>query len=164
MNAIRGLPTDEDIRKTYFWECRRLCAKEVNAESDAKRRSRLQRLWKAQWHSPVTVLTTDAKGLTGRRKVFAIIQGHRFLWWDTLASFDNGEEPSGSIFLAGHAGLATPSPLELRNLDKDEIAKVTSIFGRGASSQEKLTLIAASVEGKELFERAVAFATSAKKD
>jgi hypothetical protein len=29
INAFRSLPTDEDLRRTYYWESRRLCATTV---------------------------------------------------------------------------------------------------------------------------------------
>jgi len=171
MNAIRGLPTDEDVRKTYFWECRRLHASEMAIQAESKRSARLKRLWKAQWYSPVEVLTgssSDSKGSDGnyvRQKAFAIIQGHRFLWWHSESDFDYGEEPAGRIFLAGHSGLATPSPLELRAIEnKDEHSKLTSIFGRGLESQKKITIIAPSEKVKEELELAVSFATTSKRD
>lgn len=81
-----------------------------------------------------------------------------------MASFDGGEEPLGLIFLSGHAGLATPSPLEMRRIDKVEISRVVSIFGRGRDAQERITVITPSDEVKEQLEHAVSFATSEKRD
>lgn len=164
MNAIRGLPTDEDIRKTYFWECRRLRARQIEIQAEAKRNSRLKRLWRAQWYSSVDILRASDGGDFERTEAFAMIQGHRFLWWHSVGDFDLGEEPGGGIFLAGHAGLATPSPLELRSVDKADFSKLTSIFGRGNETQEKVTVVAPSEKVKDDLELAVSFATSAKKD
>lgn len=174
LNAIRGLPTDEDIRQTYHWECRALRAREMHAQAETKRVSRLQRLWRAQWYSSVHVLLPKpdkhgggAGGTTSFERInaFAMIQGHRFLWWKSVQDFDRGEQPSGRIFLAGHAGLASPSPLEIRALDnKSDLARLTSIFGRGQQAQEKITIVAPTEEVKEQLELAVSFATSAKRD
>jgi len=178
MNAIRGLPTDEDIRKTYFWECRKLRAHEMCTQAESKRSARLQRLWRAQWYSSVHILRSASAlgkkggiagaGTTGDQQkkstAFAMILGHRFLWWRSVADFDGGEPPSGRIFLAGHAGLATPSPIEMRSIDKADVPRLTCIFGRGMDGQEKITVIAPSADVKEQLELAVSFATSAKKD
>lgn len=82
-----------------------------------------------------------------------------------MQDFDRGEQPSGRIFLAGHAGLASPSPLEIRALDnKSDLARLTSIFGRGQQAQEKITIVAPTEEVKEQLELAVSFATSAKRE
>ena len=68
---------------------------------------------------------------------FAIVQGHRFLWWPSAHDFDNGETPAGRIFLAGHAGLAGLSPLETRQLDEREKSLAVSIFGGGLHEQQR---------------------------
>jgi hypothetical protein len=163
MNAIRGLPTDEDLRKTYFWESRRKGARETENDAAAKRLSRLQRLWKAQWYSSIKLrlqnVRRDSSSADSKashwENVFAIVQGHRFLWWHSVREFDNGELPSGRIFLSGHAGLATPSPLEMREFTPEELKLVVSIFGRGKTNQERVTLLAPDAEMKERLEDAV---------
>jgi hypothetical protein len=170
MNAIRGLPTDEDLRKTYFWESRRRGARESEKHAAEKRLSRLQRLWKAQWHaiiklrtqstqrmgsvSPRTSSSSDCKSFPWET-VFAMVQGHRFLWWQTVRDFDNGEPPSGRIFLSGHAGLTGPSPLEMRELSAEELPLVVGIFGRGLKVQERIIMLASNVQVKECLESAV---------
>jgi hypothetical protein len=93
-----------------------------------------------------------------------MIQGHRFLWWNSVESFDAGDEPIGLIFLSGHAGLATPSPLELRHIEEAELARVVCIFGRGRDAQVRVTLIAPSEDVRTKLEYAVSFATSEKRD
>jgi hypothetical protein len=47
MNAIRGrgLPTDEDLRKTYFWGSRRSGTRETEMHAVEKGLSRLQRVY-----------------------------------------------------------------------------------------------------------------------
>jgi hypothetical protein len=99
-----------------------------------------------------------------RIAVFSMVQGHRFLWWRSVEGFDSGEKPEGLIFLSGHAGLATPSPLELRLIGKDEMTRVVSIFGRGRDKQERVTIIAPSDDVRMQLEHAVSFATSQKRD
>jgi hypothetical protein len=88
-------------------------------------------------------------------EAFAIVQGRRFLWWRSVQDFDSGEAPAGRIFLAGHAGLAGLSPLDLRQLDNKEKPSVVSIFGRGLDGQQKLTLLTGSVQLKEDLEKSV---------
>lgn len=164
-NAFRGLPTDEDVRKTYFWECRRYAVRKHSEAAESKRNARLRRLWRAQFYSTVCLfaLKDDGRSVT-RSPVFCIIQGHRFLWWHSVEGFDAGEEPIGLIFLSGHAGLATPSPLELRHLEKNDLTRVVSIFGRGRDAQVRVTLIAPSEDVRTKLEYAIAFATSEKRD
>jgi hypothetical protein len=165
VNAFRGLPTDEDVRKTYFWECRRHALRKHSEAAESKRNARLQRLWKAQFYSTVSLFTLKDDGRSvSRSPVFCMIQGHRFLWWLSVEGFDAGEEPIGLIFLSGHAGLATPSPLELRLLDKDEMTRVVCIFGRGRDAQVRVTLIAPSEDVRTKLEHGVSFATSEKTD
>jgi len=97
--------------------------------------------------------------------IFAILQGHRFIWWRSEKDFDDGNSPSGHIIFAGHSGLASLSPLELRELKKEEILGVVNIFGRGNKEQQKISLLLPDNDAKEKFENAVILATSdAKRD
>lgn len=160
-NALRGLPTDEDLRKAYFWESRRVGEQERSRLADQKRTARLKRLWRAQWYSTVQLkMQHGRKTSLGERdwqwkEAFGIVQGHRFLWWRSVQDFDNGESPVGRIFLAGHAGLAGLSPLDLRQLDDNEKPLVVSIFGCGLDGQQKLTLLTGNIQLKEGLEKAV---------
>jgi hypothetical protein len=163
-NAARGTPTDEDLRKAYFWECRKLAAREIETQADAKRKSRLERLWRARWYSSVFLHIPAPNNSFQRRKVFAMIQGHRLLWWQSIHQFDHGEEPLGRIFLAGHAGVATPSPLELREIPKDDVNRLISIFGRGHQKQVRVTIVAPTYEVRCQLEQAVESAVSNKND
>jgi hypothetical protein len=165
MNAIRGLPTDEDLRKTYFWESRRRGALEKNIHAEEKRKSRLRRLWRAQWYSSAQILRPNEEGQDLHWEiVFCMIQGHRFLWWRSPEDFDNGEAPLGRIFLAGHAGLATPSPLDMRSIRKDELLRTVCIFGRGEDKQERVTILTPTVDVKNTLEDAIVSATTSKAD
>lgn len=164
VNALRGLPTDEDIRKVYFWVCQRLARQIETEQAASKRKRRLQSLWRAQWYSVIDMITTSLDGDMERKPVFAIVQGHRFLWWDSLHDFDCGEEPLGRLFLAGHAGIATPSPLELRTILDEEKTRVISIFGKGRSEQEKISMVVPSTQARTSLEKAVTLATSIKSD
>jgi hypothetical protein len=148
MNAIRGLPTDEDLRKTYFWESRRRGALEKNIHAEEKRKSRLRRLWRAQWYSSAHILRPNEEGQDLHWEIiFCMIQGHRFLWWRSPEDFDNGEAPLGRIFLAGHAGLATPSPLDMRSIRQTNCRVVC---GRGEDKQERVTILTPTVDVKIL--------------
>jgi hypothetical protein len=61
--------------------------------------------------------------------------------------------------LSGHAGLAGLSPLDTRELSKDEIARVSNIFGRGTNDQVKLMLLLPDEPTKESLEDAVVAAS-----
>lgn len=94
------------------------------------------------------------------RTVFAMIQGHRLLWWRSVGEFDTGVSPLGRLFLAGHAGLSSPSPLELRKISREDVERTVSIFGSGA----RTTILTESLEAKEELENAVEAALSSKQD
>jgi hypothetical protein len=156
LNAIRGLPTDEDLRRAYFWESKRVGERESEILSSRKRQTRLQRLWNAPWYATVQLMERyDETRKIHWETVFAIVQGRRFLWWRSARDFDSGEEPVGRIFLSGHAGLASLSPLELREIGQDEIPLIATIFGRGLRGQQRASLLMPSVEVKESLEAAV---------
>lgn len=164
-NGLQSVPTDEDLRKAFFWEGRRIGSLEVARHSDARRSSRLQKLWRAQWYSPMYILkAVERTEEYSLEPIFAVIQGHRFLWWESPHAFDNGETIQGSLFLEGHAGLTNPSPLEQKLFNDNDIPRLSSIFGKGMDTQERITLLAPSVETKNHFESAVLFATTEKKD
>ena len=112
------------------------------------------------WYSNVQLKTPKASSVLDERgwqweDAFAIVQGRRFLWWPSARDFDSGEAPVGRIFLAGHAGLAGLSPLEMRELDENETLLVVSIFGRGLKEQQRITILTESVASKETLEMAV---------
>ena len=161
-NAFRGLPTDEDLRKAYFWEGRRIGAKTRETYASEKRLARLKRLWRAQWHATLKIRVDDKKSpkksspfSTTWESIFAVVQGRRFLWWKSVADFDNGAPPSGRIFLAGHAGLSGLSPLEMREINPKDVPLVVCIFGRGLYNQQRITLLLPSADLKDSLEYAV---------
>jgi hypothetical protein len=160
MNAIRALPTSEDLRRTYFWECKRRGAQETESLAAAKRKSRMQRLWRVQWCGTVDMLSQDKTDRLEWRTVYALIQGHRLLWWRSVGDFDGGGAPLGRLFLAGHAGLSSPSPLELREMSSDEIQRVVCIFGSGS----RVTILTQSSRDKNDLEEVVSHALSRKAD
>ena len=172
-NMFLSIPTDEDLRRTYFWEARRVGEREREKYAITKRRARVEKLWKAIWHGSLDLKekkadANDIQILSGRsswswKNVFALIEGHRFIWWRSEKHFDTGESPLGQIFFAGHSGLAGLSPLDLRELTKEEIPTVVSIFGRGLQGQQKLTMLAPSLELKDSLENAVLFASTGAK-
>ena len=121
----------------------------------------MQRLWRVQWYCTVQMLVQYAHAQRLEwRTVFAMVQGHRLLWWRSVGDFDDGLAPQGRLFLAGHAGLATPSPLELREISPDDVERVVCVFGSGA----RATILTQSVVAKEELELVVESAVSAKAD
>lgn len=171
-NLFLSIPTDEDLRRTYFWEARRLGEKEREKFAITKRQARLDKLWKAKWHGALELKekkaehnqppTPTSSRTWSWEPAFGLIEGHRFIWWRSERHFDTGEAPLGQIFFAGHSGLAGLSPLDLRELSKEEIPKVVSIFGRGSQGQQKVTLLASSSELKDSLENAVLDASMGK--
>jgi len=161
-NYFISLPTDEDLRRCYFWEARRNGEREHERLAAQKRNARLVKLWKAQWFGNLEIKESkeNYNSPSGTRKwhwlsIFAIVQGHRFIWWRSEKHFDAGEAPMGEIFFAGHSGLAGLSPLDLRELTKEEINLVTCIFGRGLLDQRKIMLLALHKGMKEQLEDVV---------
>lgn len=152
-NAFRGLPTDEDLRKAYFWEGRRIGASTRENYATEKRMARLKRLWRAQWHATIKI-RSDSKD-TAWDAIFAVVQGRRFLWWKTVGDFDSGSPPQGRIFLAGHAGLSGLSPIEMREIDSKHVPLVVGIFGRGLQAQQRVTLLMPNENLKDSLENAV---------
>jgi len=165
MNAFRGIPTNEDIRRAYFWESRRLAAREAELYSTQKRKKRLESLWRATWYSSVQMSCSDGDRSTLIWKTsFAMVQGHRFLWWNSVKEFDDGLPPAGYVFLAGHAGLATPNPLEVRQMDEEQRTRMVCLFGRGVDKQERITMLTPNAESKAELERSISSALSHKQD
>lgn len=170
-NFFQSLPTDEDLRRVYFWESRRVGEEERKKQAEKKRTSRLKILWNAHWFGELQIKTTDnnMKNISSDPKVrvwvwepiFAVIQGHRFVWWRSEKHFDEGDTPMGHIIFAGHSGLAGLSPLELRELQPHEILQVVNIFGRGNSGeQQKISLLLPHTDAKTIVENAVFHATN----
>lgn len=162
-----SIPTNEDLRRYYFWEARKVGEREREIWATKKRTGRLTKLYQAQWFGKLDLKTPNTLASTeGDRHwdwvgIFAIIQGHRFVWWQSEEAFDDGENPSGQIFFAGHSGLAGMSPLELRELTKNEIQNVVNIFGRGmeGKGQLKISLLVQDNTMREKLEEAVLNAT-----
>jgi hypothetical protein len=162
-NAIRGLPTYEDLRKAYFWESRRMGSWENEKFASEKRVSRLNRLWKASWHSTVEIRSIDngnakatgANGQTQWKNAFAVVEGRRFVFWDSVSAFDSGELASGLVILSGHAGIATPSPVEMREIATEVAARVVTIFGKGSTGQQRITMVLPDTTARETFETTV---------
>ena len=113
-NLFQSIPTDEDLRRTYFWEARRIGEREREKFANTKRQTRLKKLWKASWHGNVKVKERrpDSSYSESKRTwiwdtAFVLIEGHRFVWWRSEKHFDIGEAPLGQIFFAGHSGLVS---------------------------------------------------------
>lgn len=166
INFFEGIPTDEDLRRYYFWEAIKVGEQEREILATRKRTSRLKTLWKAQWFGNIDLKVrnysagSDTRRNWDWRPIFAIVQGHRFIWWSSEKDFDEGENPQGQIFFAGHSGLAGLSPLELRELEKNEIPLVVTLFGRDAMKmgqhlQTKISILSPDVTIKDSLEKAV---------
>jgi hypothetical protein len=166
MNALRSLPTIDDLRKAYIWEIMSLGAEQKEQHAFQKRETRLAKLWKAAWHSPLKIFMQgdDVKSSPHWRPCFAVVQGHRFLWWHGVDDFDNGELPAGRLLLSGHAGLGTPSPLEIRCLSKDDLSLCLSLFGRGEHGQQRVTMVLPDEKTKIDIERVINESSSFKND
>lgn len=116
-NLFLSIPTDEDLRRAYFWEARRVGEREREKFANTKRQTRLQKLWKASWHGTVKIKEKrmDSSSPKNSKKTwnwetaFVLIEGHRFIWWRSEKHFDTGEAPLGQIFFAGHSGLVCDS-------------------------------------------------------
>ena len=74
----------------------------------------------------------------GWKTAFAVVEGRRFLYWDSVSAFDSGELAVGGVLFSGHAGITSPSPLEVRGLENPEL--VVTLFGKGPQGQQRLTL------------------------
>jgi hypothetical protein len=159
LNAFRGIPTYEDLRRTYFWESLRRGVREAEQFSEEKRGKRLKMLFRARWYSSIQILSSSGDRW---KTCFAIIQGHRFTWWSSVNDFDEGCPPLGSIFLSGHSGLATPSPIELKQVSHENLSRLVCLFGRGVDKQERLSLLTPSSAGKDELEQAISHAISHK--
>lgn len=166
-NFFKSIPTNEDLRRYYFWEARKVGANEKKVWAAKRRNGRLTKLYQAQWFGKLELKTPNTLAPTEDDRhwdwisIFAIIQGHRFVWWQSENDFDDGENPAGQLFFAGHSGLAGLSPLEIREFKKNEIEKVVNIFGRGigAKGQFKISLLVEDNTMKEKLEAAVLNAT-----
>ncbi len=162
-NALRSIPTNEDLRKTYFWESRQVGAETTRKYALEKRESRLQKLWKAKWHASIKILVQEPTFTL--KTVFAVVQGHRFIWWNSVDEFDDGELPLGKLVLSGHAGLGGPSPIEMRELDREkELPLCLSIFGRGSLGQERVTILLLDKNSKDKLENVIIYSASFKSD
>jgi len=162
-NFFYSIPTNEDLRRYYFWEARRVGEREREILADKKRSARVIKLWKANWYG-----TLESKQYHGEKewdwvKIFAVIQGHRFIWWSSENDFDDGNDPVDQIFFSGHSGLAGLSPLDLRE-HHSEIPMMVGIFGRGKGGQRKLLLLTSEISIKEDLEVAVMGACSHSKN
>ena len=166
-NMLRSLPTNEDLRRAYFWESRRVGSYENERFASEKRVARLERLWKSRWHSTVEIRAVDDPTSRHRdedsgawNNVFVVLEGRRFIFWRTVADFDRGELASGLLVLSGHSGITTPSPIETREIPHDRANRVVTIFGKGAEGQERMTMILPDEMGKRSLEAAVSEMTS----
>ena len=146
-NLLASVPTDEDLRRSYFWQTRRLGGVERNEQSNTKRVSRLKTLWRALWYGNMHLKISSSE-LWEWKSIFVVVQGHRFVWWESTFEFDEGNKPLGEILFAGHSGVTQLSPLDLRQLNQTEQDLAFCVFGRGNDDQKKITLLADTLDEK----------------
>lgn len=156
-NGLRSLPTIEDLRRAYFWEARRLGAKENEKYAAERREVRLQHLWKARWYSTVEILVDREKVSAGDcaaqwTRSFAVVEGRRFVFWESLLAFDNGELGT-SLSLSGHSGITNPSPVEIREIPEGAVSRAVTIFGKGPTGQQRMTMILPDTSSKAALEK-----------
>ena len=169
-NLIMSTPTNEDLRRFYFWESKRRGEAERNVVAEKRRVGRLATIWQAKWQGRCLVREERKRGgdsdiLGGSeftwRSAFAVLQSHRVSWWRGEREFDGGEESAGQVMFLGHSGLAGLSPLDLKALSPAERVLVTAVFGRGREGgsdkmeQLKVLLKFESEGEKERFEEMV---------
>ena len=99
-NFFSSIPTNEDLRRYYFWEAKRIGERERARLAEKKRTRRLVKLWKARWFGKLELKAGKASPWEWV-EIFAIIQGHRFIYWRSEADFDSGENPYGQMYFAG---------------------------------------------------------------
>mmetsp|Transcript_6180 Transcript_6180/g.11745 ORF Transcript_6180/g.11745 Transcript_6180/m.11745 type:complete len:133 (+) Transcript_6180:1885-2283(+) len=128
---------------------------------------RLKRLWRAQWFGTVELKEATSSKQADRlwdwEPVFALVHGHRFIWWRSEKHFDDGEPPLGQIFFAGHSGLGGLSPIDMRELSSEEALLIVTMFGRGLDGQQKISLLCPDRASKEGLEDAVIAASTGSK-
>ena len=128
---------------------------------------RLNRLWRAQWFGTVELKEFTSSKEADRQwdwePVFGLVHGHRFIWWRSEKHFDDGEPPLGQIFFAGHSGLGGLSPMEMRELSREEALLIVTMFGRGVEEQQKISLLCPDAKAKEALEDAIIGASAGSK-
>lgn len=82
------------------------------------------------------------------------------MWWRSVIDFDNGAPCLGQLFLAGHAGLSNPSPIELREIDIRDIPRTSCVFGSGS----RVTVLTQTQDSKRELEEVVLAAILNKTD
>uniref|UniRef100_A0A7S2R6A6 PH domain-containing protein n=1 Tax=Eucampia antarctica TaxID=49252 RepID=A0A7S2R6A6_9STRA len=158
-NLFMSIPTDEDLRRAYFWESKRIEGKEQQESVDKKRTARLKKLWRPKWYGQLeikeSILSLNTSKLRHWDQIYAVFQGHRLIWWKTSKHFDDGDLPLGQIIFTGHSGLAGLSPIEQRELQENELPLVLGIFGKGLKGQQKVTFLCPNDTVKQQLEIAV---------
>ena len=121
-------------------------------QAKERRSSRLHLLWKAVWNGKLfmKVCKQDISPEAWEwQQIYAVLQGHRLIWWKSVADFDTSNMHEGYILFAGHSGVTGLSPLDMRQLEKDEQDRAFCIFGKGSREQQKITVLALSMEEKD---------------
>jgi hypothetical protein len=135
LNLIASTPTNEDLRRFYFWESKRRGEAERSRLATKRRMGRLSAIWQAKWQGVCMV-----RDSTKFRRSFVVLQSHRISWWRDERDFDEGGDCAGQILFIGHCGLSGLSPLDLREMESEEDRRVcTNVFGRGRAGADDKT-------------------------
>ncbi|EWM25237.1 protein c kinase isoform a [Nannochloropsis gaditana] len=120
-NLLASIPNDDDLRRVYYQENQNfLRKKRERVQNQKARRAHLSGVWGFLWEG--NVQTRAAGSNQPWRQAYAAVQGNRILWWKTEKDLDRGgiRVPEGQIILRGHAGLTSPSPLEVREAVRED--------------------------------------------
>lgn len=157
-NAFISLPTNEDLRRAFFWDLVRL-KKQVSQQKNSKIRVQtLMLLWRAKWFSEIEFCGGEhlLSQEVPRKKAFALIEGQRFVWWTSVEAFDAADLAAGYIALRGHSGVGSTSPTEMQGVDRTCQDRVVTVFGRGSKGQKRLTFLLPDKQSMSLLKSTVA--------
>lgn len=148
-NLLASIPNDDDLRRAYQQENQIYLRKKKERVQDQKaRRARLSGIWGFLWEG--NIQTRAAASNQPWRQAYVAVQGNRILWWKAEKDLDKGgvRVPEGQIILRGHAGLTSPSPLEVKELGPDKASLLVCVFGRNlaAKTQERRSFMCVSAE------------------
>lgn len=63
---------------------------------------------------------------------FAVVQGHRVLWWHSEEALEVGQPADAQLLLQGHAGLTAPSPKDVKDVGGKD-TRLVAVFGRSTT-------------------------------
>ena len=93
----------------------------------------------------------NANTNTPWRSVYVALQGRRLVWWASERDIvDESSQPEGQLLLYGHAGTTDASPVDEREAGKDNLPRMTAIYGNDVNGMHmKCTVLCKTVQSKE---------------